>query len=124
MTLSIAQIVIDCHDARSLSVFWSKVLQHPVDEGAAEFFASIGLRTPGPGPALMFIKVPEPRQVKNRVHLDLIDPTGEGDWTAEVQRVIGLGAVQLAEHKEFGTHWVTLRDPESNEFDIGAGLCP
>ena len=121
MTLSIAQVVFDCDDAQALAGFWSKVLQRPVDEGGAEFFASIGVRTRGPGPALMFIKVPEPRQVKNRVHLDLIDTAG-GDWAAEVERVIGLGAVQLAEHKEFGTQWVTLRDPEGNEFDIGAGL--
>jgi glyoxalase superfamily protein len=120
MPLSIAQIVFDCEDAETLSSFWSKVLDRPVDEGAAVFFASIGLKSPGPGPALMFIKVAEPKQVKNRVHVDL---TGAGgDWAAEVERVVGLGAVQLAEYKEFGTHWVTLRDPEGNEFDIGAGM--
>jgi predicted enzyme related to lactoylglutathione lyase len=118
MPLSIVQIVIDCEDAEKLSAFWSQVLDRPVDEGAESFFATIGLRSAGPGPALMFIKVPEVKQHKNRVHLDL---TG-ADWAGEVERVVGLGAVRVSEHKEFGTHWVTMRDPEGNEFDIGAGM--
>ncbi|HST82848.1 MAG TPA: VOC family protein [Kineosporiaceae bacterium] len=118
MPLSIVQIVIDCDDAEKLSAFWSQVLNRPVDEGAASYFATIGLRAADSGPALMFIKVPETKQHKNRVHLDL---TGAG-WADEVERVIGLGAVRVSEHQEFGTHWVTLRDPEGNEFDIGAGM--
>jgi predicted enzyme related to lactoylglutathione lyase len=118
MPLSIVQIVFDCDDAEKLSAFWSQVLDHPVDEGAASFFATIGVRTVGPGPALMFVKVPEPKQHKNRMHLDLSGT----DWAAQVERVIKLGAVKVSEHKEFGTQWVTLQDPEGNEFDIGAGM--
>jgi len=120
VSLSIVQIVFDCDDAESLAAFWSKVLDRPVDEGAGPFFSTIGRAESSSGPTLMFVKVPEPKQQKNRVHLDL---HGQ-DVQAEVDRVTGLGAVQVSEHKEFGTHWITLRDPEGNEFDIGAGLDP
>lgn len=118
MTLSIEQIVIDCENAERLAGFWSQVLDRPVDDGANAFFATIGKSSGDAEPALMFLKVGEPKQVKNRVHLDLSGP----GWQAEVDRIVGLGAARVAEHREYGTHWVTLRDPEGNEFDIGAGL--
>jgi hypothetical protein len=124
MALSIEQIVFDCEDAESLAGFWSKVLDRPVDEGGNSFFTTIGR---GPAatngqPALMFLKVPEPKQTKNRLHLDLVDHGDGVGWAAEVDRLTGLGAVQVAEHKEYGIHWVTLRDPEGNEFDLGTGM--
>jgi hypothetical protein len=118
MTLSLAQVVFDCEDAAALAGFWSQVLDRPVDPDPNPFFATLG-RSAGEGaPAWMFIKVPEPKTVKNRLHLDLTCP----DWKAEAARITTLGAVQVAEHQEFGTHWVTMRDPEGNEFDLGAGL--
>jgi hypothetical protein len=111
--LSIAQIVIDCADAGKLAGFWSQALSRPVDEGASAYFATVG-----GSPKLMFLKVPEPKQTKNRLHLDLSGP----GWAAEVDRLLGLGAVKMSEHQEYGTEWVTLADPEGNEFDVGAGL--
>jgi predicted enzyme related to lactoylglutathione lyase len=115
MALTMAQIVVDCANAESLSGFWSGVLDRPVDAGANPYFATIGRGTPG---ALMFIQVPEQKQTKNRVYLDL---TG-ANWRQEVDRILALGATAVGEHAEFGTQWVTLRDPEGNEFDVGAGL--
>jgi predicted enzyme related to lactoylglutathione lyase len=112
VTLTLAQVVIDCEDAARLAGFWSQVLGRPVDGGASEHFATIR----GAAPALMFLKVPEGKQGKNRVHLDYTAP----DWRAEVKRVTGLGATFLAEFAEYGTEWATLQDPEGNEFDIGA----
>ena len=113
MALTVAQVVVDCEDAGRLAAFWSGVLGRPVDGGASPFFATIR----GGAPALMFLKVPEPKQGKNRVHLDLTSP----DWRDEVKRVVELGATFVAEFAEYGTEWATLRDPEGNEFDIGAG---
>jgi hypothetical protein len=124
MNLSIGQLVFDCADAEKLAGFWSQVLDRPVDPGANPFFATVGVaRSEGGDPSarslgLMFLQVPEAKQVKNRLHLDL---TGL-DWQGEVARVIELGAVQIGEHQEYGTHWVTLLDPEGNEFDLGAGV--
>jgi len=66
---------------------------------------------------MMFLAVPEPRQGKNRLHLDLVAT----DLSAEVDRAVGLGATKVAEFDEYGTRWVTLTDPEGNVFDIGVG---
>jgi uncharacterized glyoxalase superfamily protein PhnB len=66
-------------------------------------------------PALMFLAVPEPRQTKNRVHLDLVAT----DLTAEVERAVALGATKVADFDEYGSRWTTLTDPEGNVFDIG-----
>jgi predicted enzyme related to lactoylglutathione lyase len=115
MTLSIAHIVFDCENAEKLAGFWSQVLERTIDDGSNPFFATIGLGSPGP--ALMFLKVEEPKRVKNRVHLDLSGP----DWDGELERLTGLGATRVGEFREYGTHWVTLRDPEGNEFDLGGG---
>ena len=109
--LSIAQIVIDSADAAKLAGFWSQVLGRPVDPGANEHFATLGAT-----PKLMFLQVPEPKQAKNRLHLDL---HGD-DWRAEVERVVALGATKLSEHQEYGIEWATLADPEGNEFDVAA----
>jgi hypothetical protein len=117
MTIAFAQIVIDCQDPAALAGFWSGVLGVPVDPGANPYFATVGRSGDEPlRPAWMFIKVPESRVGKNRVHPDLV----AADFVAELDRVIGLGATRVAEFDEYGTRWVTLTDPEGNVFDIGA----
>ena len=58
--------------------------------------------------------LPEERTGKNRLHIDF----STGDWAAEVDRVVGLGAKRVGEFDEFGAHWVTLADPEGNVFDL------
>ena len=118
MTIALAQIVIDCQEPAELAGFWSGVLGVPVDPGASPFFATVGRSgATALRPAWMFIKVPEPRVGKNRVHPDLV----ASDLAAEVERLVRLGATRVAEFHEFGTHWVTLTDPEGNVFDVGAG---
>ena len=67
------------------------------------------------GPRLMFLKVPEPKAAKNRVHLDL----GTGDLEAEVARVLSLGAGLVGHRQEYGITCSTFTDPEGNEFCIG-----
>ena len=66
---------------------------------------------------LLFIDVPEGKQVKNRLHFDLrpTDATRE----EEVARLLGLGATEVADHRRpDGSGWVTLADPEGNEFCV------
>jgi Glyoxalase-like domain len=65
------------------------------------------------GPMLMFLKVPESKTAKNRMHIDL----GTADLDGDVDRVVALGA-ELDRHREYVT-WATLRDPEGKEFCIG-----
>lgn len=118
MTVTLAQLVVDCKDAAVLAGFWSKVLDQPVDPDPNPYFATIGRGSGDGRPAWMFLQVPEPKAVKNRLHVDLTSP----DWKTEAARITALGATQIAEYEEYGTHWVTLLDPEGNEFDLGAGL--
>lgn len=120
MPLDIAAITFDCRHAMDLARFWSAALDRPIDPGdesTAEFFASIGRSGPADGrPVLMFIQVPEPKSVKNRVHLDL----DAGDRAAEVERLVALGATVVHDKDEWGTRWTTLTDPEGNEFCVAA----
>ncbi|GGS96375.1 glyoxalase [Planobispora rosea] len=67
---------------------------------------------------LLFIKVPEGKTVKNRVHLDV---TGSEGTTRdqEVERLLGLGAtIESDRRNPDGTGWVTMLDPEGNEFCV------
>lgn len=120
MTLNIGAVTFDCAHAATLASFWSEALARPVDPGddaTSEFFASIGRSDPTPGsPILMFIKVPEAKTAKNRVHLDL----DASDREAEVARLVGLGATVIHDRDEWGTRWTTLADPEGNEFCVAA----
>ena len=66
---------------------------------------------------MLFIEVPEPKTVKNRLHLDLVPV--DRPRAAEVARLTALGATLVADHRRpDGTGWVTLADPEGNEFCV------
>jgi hypothetical protein len=68
-------------------------------------------------PAWSFIAVPDPTAGKNRVHVDLA-VGADGDRAAEVERLISLGATKLWDGQEGDETWVTLADPEGNEFCV------
>ncbi|TCO34135.1 putative enzyme related to lactoylglutathione lyase [Kribbella steppae] len=113
MSISIAQVTFDSDNPRALADFWAAVLERKVDDYGNEFVATVG-RVDDRGTGLMFIKVPEGRNGKNRIHLDL----ATADWAAEIDRLVGLGAKRLDEYDEYGTHWITFADPEGNLFDL------
>src|SRR5258708_34063175 len=71
MTTSVIGLSIDCADALALARFWSEALGRPVNPGADAENAAIDATDPASGPRLSFHKVPEPKTVKNRLHLDL-----------------------------------------------------
>ncbi|MFW2380696.1 MAG: VOC family protein [Acidimicrobiales bacterium] len=122
MTSAIASITVDCEDALKASAFWAETLgvsADPDDRGSGAFFQSIGRTTEGwVGPIMMFIKVPEGKSAKNRIHLDL----RTDDRPAEVARLLGLGATHVHDKDEWGTVWTTLLDPEGNEFCVSDAL--
>lgn len=70
----------------------------------------------GLGRRLLFQRVPEPKTVKNRVHLDL--HAGPERREAETARLVGLGASVLRNVEEQGGSWTVLADPEGNEFCV------
>jgi hypothetical protein len=66
---------------------------------------------------LLFVEVPERKQVKNRVHLDLAPAEGTRDQ--ELARLVEVGATVVDDlRREDGPGWVVLADPEGNEFCI------
>ena len=123
MTSRISHTTVDAGDACAQSIWWADVLgwsedpgdpNEPGDEECMIFSADGRSR-------LLFIEVPEGKAVKNRLHLDL-RPTGGDTRDQEVERLIGRGATQVADHRRpDGSGWVTLADPEGNEFCILRG---
>ena len=114
--LRIGNVTFDCEQPARAAEFWAAALGYKIGEGGNEFFAEVS-HPDGTLPNLLFIKVPEPRAVKNRVHLDLrpADRTRE----QETERILALGASQVADHRRSdGSGWITLADPEGNEFCI------
>ena len=113
MAISIYGTSIDAVDALAIATFWSQVLGRDIAEGASAQSAALAVRE-GTGDALiMFHAVPEPRTVKNRLHLDL----AASDYDTEVARLKALGATELMAFPK----WTTLADPEGNEFDLIRG---
>src|SRR5690348_5533055 len=107
------ELIVDAADPRRLAGFWAAVLGwQPTGryEGAVEVAGS-----PGTGPSLVFVPVPEPKTVKNRLHVD-VNPVG-CDQAQEVERLIGLGARRVDVGQGEQT-WVVLADPEGNEFCV------
>ena len=118
VALRIGNITLDCDDVLAVAQFWSQALGRPLDSGGSPGFASIGgADAQRVEPAWYFEKVPEPKQAKNRMHLDLIDPD-----PSAVQRLVGLGATVVAERAiQGGAHrWTVMQDPEGNEFCVAA----
>jgi hypothetical protein len=128
MASKFTELAIDCADPSGLARFWCSVLDYEVQEEDDGFVAigspvvPEGKNRPGPvPPVLTFARVPEGKTVKNRVHLD-VNPT-DREQDAEIARLVGLGATVVIDNRpEFG--WVTLTDPEGNEFDVLADRRP
>ena len=121
MTSLVRHLTIDCaapHEPYLVAQFWSQVLGVPMsdqDEPGDEE----ALLTIAPGqPGLLFIRVPEAKSVKNRIHLDL-EPDQPREQ--EVERLLALGATLFEDHRRpDGRGWVTLTDPAGNEFCVEA----
>lgn len=110
MSLRWEEVVVDCRDQLALSRWWIEVLGWDVvdsDEDETE------LRNPEGGATLMFLNVPEPKTIKNRLHLDFVPD----DQDAEVARLLALGATRM-DVGQADEPWVVLADPEGNEFCI------
>ncbi|MGH3327181.1 MAG: VOC family protein [Streptomycetales bacterium] len=128
MTSKFTELAIDCADPHGLAQFWCSVLGYEVqdeDDGIIAIGPPTvpeGKNRPGPlPPTLTFVRVPEGKTIKNRLHLD-INPT-DREQDEEVHRLLDLGA----RHADIGQgdeSWVVLADPEGNEFCVLAGRRP
>jgi predicted enzyme related to lactoylglutathione lyase len=110
-------VAFDARDAQAAASFWAAALGRTIADGATSDNAVINADPAAPGSRIGFHRVPEGKTVKNRMHFDLIT----ADFDAEIDRLTGLGATKLNEVSGAAAHWVTLADPEGNEFDVIAG---
>jgi hypothetical protein len=115
--LRVNHVTFDCRDAYALASFWSRATGHPMSDEDEPGDPEALVEFPAPQPGLLFVTVPEGKTVKNRVHLD-VSPTRR-TRDEEVERLLGIGATLVADHrKPDGAGWVTLADPEGNEFCV------
>jgi hypothetical protein len=116
MSLSVGCLTVDCNDVATVAGFWSAALGVPLDPEPSPYVASLN-REGADLPRFLFIRVPEAKSAKNRLHLDLVVEQG-GPRAREVERLVGLGATHVVDHDEWGHSWAVLNDPEGNEFCV------
>ncbi|QKW00710.1 VOC family protein [Streptomyces sp. NA02536] len=118
---TIRHITFDCTgDPYDLARFWSELLGNPLADDDKPGDPEALIADPAGGPGLLFVRVPEGKTAKNRLHFDL-RPTGR-TRAQEVARALSLGARQVADRtRPDGGGWVTLADPEGNEFCVERG---
>jgi hypothetical protein len=114
-TSSLRDICFDCAAQHRVARFWAEVLGYTVRASDPEDTPDdpVALEPPEGGIRIWFNKVPEPKVVKNRVHIDINMPN-----SAEIDRLQQLGARVLREiHDDDGAvQWTIMADPEGNEF--------
>jgi catechol 2,3-dioxygenase-like lactoylglutathione lyase family enzyme len=118
MDIRIQCLCIDTADPLRLAKFWQEVLGWRLEAGpeANEVVLEPPKGSPedGVAPDLLFLRVPEHKSGKNRLHIDL-RPV---DQAAEVARLEALGARRADVGQGPEVTWVVLADPDGNEFCV------
>jgi len=117
MDIRIQCVVIDAGDCERLARFWSQALGWRITYQSANEWAiepPDGTPQVDVAPDILFVKVPEAKTVKNRLHLDL----RPRDQEAQVNRLIELGASRVNIGQPDDASWVVMADPEGNEFCV------
>lgn len=117
MSLTIQSIDIDAADPALLATFWEAALGwRRTFDSADEVVLEPPARSvrDGVAPDLLFLRVPEPKSGKNRLHLDL----RPDDQASEVARLEDLGASRVDVGQSAEVSWVVMADPEGNEFCV------
>jgi predicted enzyme related to lactoylglutathione lyase len=114
MTLKIQCVTIDAHDPAALAAWWAEALGFRVKELEDEGEVAIIPEDRGKDPAILFIRVPDDKVMKNRIHLDLTPD----DRDAEVARLEAMGATRVDIGQSGDETWVVLSDPEGNELCV------
>jgi predicted enzyme related to lactoylglutathione lyase len=119
MTIRVQTVSVDARDPRRMGEWWAEALGWEIteandEEGEVEIAPPSGSPDHGAVAPLLFLRVPEGKSLKNRIHLDL----RPDDQAAEVARFEGLGATRVDIGQGSEVTWVVLADPEGNEFCI------
>lgn len=118
VSVSLLAVIVDCRDPRRQAEFWARALAYKVSQrNPDEFLVS---DPAGVGGSLYFMKVPEPKVGKNRLHLDLVT---SGSMEAEVTRLAEAEAELVEVRQDPASYdnpdtWTVMRDPEGNEFCV------
>jgi predicted enzyme related to lactoylglutathione lyase len=105
-------VVVDATDPQRLARWWGEVLDYHLEYDQPD---EAVLKAHGHGhPDLTFVRVPDAKQVKNRLHIDL----NPDDRDAEVERLVNMGARHVDVGQGDDVTWVVLADPEGNEFCV------
>ena len=119
-------ICVDSTDPGRIASFWEQALGWRLTYDSADEVVlepPAGSPEDGVSPDILFLRVPEEKSVKNRLHLDL----RPDDQAAEVARLEALGAVRVDVGQSRAgdkVTWVVLADPDGNEFDVLRALTP
>ncbi len=111
MASRITELVLDCTDPERLAAFWAEVLGYDVldrDE------ASVEIGPPDKRMTLLFLRNPDRKLQKLRLHIDVT--ATDRDQAAELERLLALGATHVDIGQGDDVSWYTLADPEGNEF--------
>jgi hypothetical protein len=117
MSIRIQHVCVDSVDPQKLAGFWVEAIGWRIafddsDEVALE--PPAGSAEVGVVPDLLFLRVPESKTVKNRLHMCL----RPDDQATEVRRLESLGASQVSVGQGPEATWVVMQDPEGNEFCV------
>jgi predicted enzyme related to lactoylglutathione lyase len=111
MRLEWEQVIVDSSAPEALGRWWASALGWVIVNDDPDEFEIRPAEDRLPG--LLFADVPEPKTLKNRLHLDF----RPDDQDAAVRRLLELGATR-ADVGQGEQTWVVLRDPEGNEFCV------
>jgi hypothetical protein len=130
------QITVDCRDADGMSAFWSVALGYVLEPPPTgylsweDFLRARSIPVPPPGsisaivdpdgaaPRILFLRVPEPKVAKNRLHLDVRAGRTDAERQAKIDQLTEAGAQQVRRVDENGQWWMVMTDPEGNEFCV------
>jgi predicted enzyme related to lactoylglutathione lyase len=110
-------IQVDCANPAAIAEFWSKVLEVTMEEPLGDPPHYLYLGAPADasgGPTLAFQRVPEPKTVKNRMHIDV----AVDDVELATTQILALGGSRAPseDFSEYGFRWRVMADPDDNEF--------
>jgi predicted enzyme related to lactoylglutathione lyase len=111
----IAAVAVDCSDPQAMARFWGEATDWTVHKVTGDY--AVLRSAKGVGPYLEFLRTPDVKTVKNRVHLDLRPYPGD-DQAEEVARLLALGATLADVGQGDDVPWTVLADPEGNEFCV------
>ncbi len=112
MTLSLAMITVNTTDAESLATWWAAQLGAEILATNEGWYVTLG--GDGMPVRLSFQRVDTPTPGRNKLHLDLVTE----DLDAETARLVEAGATEVEQRSVGDFRWVTLSDPDGNEFCV------